>query len=32
MVARDRVFKEESIVHISSWMALRLEKRVEVPE
>lgn len=30
--AGGRMLKEESVVHITSWMALRLEERVEVPE
>ena len=31
-VTRDGVFQEEGVVHVSGWMRLRLEQRVEVPE
>ena len=30
--AGGRMLKEESVVHISSGMTLRLEKRIEIPE
>ena len=32
LFALDRLFKEKGIMHVSRWVALRLEKRVEVPE
>ena len=31
-VALGWVGQEESVVHVTSWMTLRLEKRIEIPE